>query len=430
MTYFQDKHIEVYLGDCVEVMKQFSCHCVTAIVTDFPYGIGFMNRGWDKPTGKEWGYFPGSGNRLTSEESLNYQYAVMEWTTEMLRVLKPGGFLLGFGGTRTFHRLTCGIEDAGFEIRDCIMWMYGSGFPKSHNISKAIDKELGKEREVIGKRKHPTLKDVSKIEEQVSAAHGDNKWAREWDLTAPASPEAVIWEGYGTALKPAYEPILVAMKPLDGTFADNAMNCGVAGLNIDNCRIETIDNLNGVCYSKNKKEDGQWGTMHNYAGKSFTQPKGRWPANIILDEEAGHLLDRQSGHLKSGKLLTHHHRSGSGLVGSSTFKIRERTGEECNFGGDDGGASRFFYCAKASRKERGESNNHPTVKPLSLMKYLVKLVAMPQETVILDPFLGSGTTAIACKELGVKCIGIEKEQEYFDIAKERIENATPYALFE
>ena len=181
---------KIYLGDCIDVLKDVSDNSVDSIVTDPPYSLNFMNKKWD--------------NKLPG----------VEMWQEILRVLKPGGHLLSFGGSRTFHRLMCNIEDAGFEIRDTLMWIFGSGFPKSLNVSKAIDKKLGAERVVVGKRKHPTLKDCSKIEEKANAVHGDNKWAREWAITAPATEEAKQWGGYGTALKPAFEPIVLARKPL------------------------------------------------------------------------------------------------------------------------------------------------------------------------------------------------------------------------
>jgi len=321
---------------------------IDSIVTDPPYELGFMNKKWD---------------------STGIAYNVDLWK-ECLRVLKPGGHLLAFGGTRTYHRMTCAIEDAGFEIRDCIQWLYSAGFPKSHDISKAIDKQAGAERRVIGK----------------SSRHGGgikgNGTSYELPpdipyITAPATPEAKQWEGWGTALKPANEPIVLARKPLsEKTVAENVLKWGTGGLNIDGCRVgtEQITIRGGGA----KYYDGYKSGLPNNSVNITNQ--GRFPANVILDEEAGKLLDEQ-------------HK----------------------------GASRFFYCAKASRKERGEFNKHPTVKPIALMEYLIKLVT-PPEGIVLDPFFGSGTTAIAALNTGRYFIGIEKEKEYVDIAKKRIAN--------
>ena len=314
-----------------------------------------------------------------------------EFWTEVLRVLKPGATLLAFGGTRTFHRIICAVEDAGFEIRDCLMWLYGSGFPKSLDISKALDNAAGVERNVIGRRKHPTLRDTNKLEEQANAAHGDNAWAREWDITAPATESARTWAGYGTALKPAWEPIVLAMKPLDGTFAENAQRHGVAGLNVDGSRIGNDD------------------------------AQGRWPANLLLNEDAGRMLDAQSGITTSGAMKR--------CVGpypgkNATGFLRGHFGPN-NQHGDFGGASRFFYCAKAGERDRTcegrVQNNHPTVKPRSLMKYLCRLVTPPGGGLILDPFMGSGSTGIGALLTGNWFVGIELEPESFETARQRIE---------
>jgi len=337
----------------------------------------------------------------------------------MLRITKPGGFLLCFGGTRTFHRLTCAIEDAGWEIRDCMMWLYGSGFPKSHDISKAIDKKAGAKREVVGKRNVPDQRSGG-ISSERTAETGGVK-TREVNITTPATPLAQLWNGYGTALKPAWEPIIVAMKPLDGTFAANAEKYGVAGLNIDGGRIGTET----ITQHGRKESQSQSMSGKNYAQESGTnEHQGRWPANLILDEEAGKMLDEQSGISKSVKSK----RGGARNDGTTVYHKVPQNREmnyECGFE-DSGGASRFFYCAKTSKRERNlgmedQKNNHPTVKPLALIKYLCTLLKMPgQKQVILDPFMGSGTTGMACKELGINYIGIEKESEYCDISVKRI----------
>ena len=341
---------KIYNMDCLEGMKLLDDNSVDSIVTDPPYELGFMGKKWD---------------------STGIAYNVELWK-ECLRVLKPGGHLLAFGGTRTYHRMTCAIEDAGFEIRDCIQWLYGTGFPKSHNISKAIDKRLG-----------GTPKRGRFLYKNGKTAGGERigqlAGGAEHYESIPDTEQAQEWEGWGTALKPANEPIVLARKPIsEKTVAENVMKWGTGGLNIDGCRIPTKDSLNGGAYAKNgtPRDDG-WGMQRGGAGE-YIQPTGRFPANVILDEEAGRMLDQQ-------------HK----------------------------GASRFFYCAKASKKERGEGNNHPTVKPVKLIEYLITLIT-PPNGIVLDPFMGSGTTAIACKQLGFDYIGFEKEKSYSKIIEGRV----------
>jgi len=385
--------------DCLEGLKLLDDNSVDSIVTDPPYELGFMGKKWD---------------------STGIAYNVELWK-ECLRVLKPGGHLLAFGGTRTYHRMTCAIEDAGFEIRDCIQWIYGSGFPKSHDISKAIDKQAGAERKVIGK----------------SSRHGGgikgNGTSYELPpdipyITAPATPEAQQWDGWGTALKPAHEPIVVARKPIsEKTIAENVLKWGTGGINIDDCRIAyDMSDTNPATNPLYRKENGyktNYGIDSNpsayalkkEAGTMNINNQGRFPANVILDEETGKILDEQSGIRPSGK------GNGNAKVGVATNgqgvpPLRRGKLVPRN---DTGGASRFFYCAKASKKERGEGNNHPTVKPLSLIKYLITLVT-PPGGICLDPFEGSGTHALACEELGFNYIGFELDKEYYEIAKNRI----------
>jgi len=340
-----------------------------------------------------------------------------------LRVLKPGGHLLAFGGTRTYHRLACAIEDAGFEVRDCLMWLYGSGFPKSHDISKAIDKKLGAKREVI-----KTVKGMGKQNPEwngTAKGRKENYYKPEYQLTAPASPEAKQWDGWGTALKPANEPIVVARKPIsEKTIAENVMKWGTGGLNIDGCRIE---------YQSEKDFESAKGgdsgstkcNIFSANGKKQSEkitPLGRFPANVILDEEAGALLDQQSGILKSGALKPYQENHQN----ASSYKMnRYKTFIQP---ANEGGASRFFYVAKASKKERTHNgkveNKHPTVKPLKLMRYLCRLITPPGGTV-LDPFAGSGTTILAAVQEGFSCIGIEKEPEYCEIIRQRMAEVQP-----
>lgn len=282
-----------------------------------------------------------------------------------------------FGGTRTYHRLACAIEDAGFEIRDCLSWMYGSGFPKSHDISKAIDKAAGAE-------------------------------------------DAKRWQGRGTSLKPAWEPIILARKPFKGTVAANCLEYGTGALNIDGCRIGTSGGTQKANVQRGVPNGDRSGKVlgENISFKCDVAQldAGRWPANVLLDEEAGAMLDEQSGYSKSP----------SGLItqGGDHFSvgsIKKTRGTKFQGHGDSGGASRFFYCAKASKKDRGEGNNHPTVKPVSLMRWLVRLASGPNpaEDLIFDPFAGSGTTGVACNLEGVPYLLIEKDPEYAEIARSR-----------
>ena len=385
----------IYNMDCLEGMKLLDDNSVDSIVTDPPYELGFMGKKWD---------------------STGIAYNVELWK-ECLRVLKPGGHLLAFGGTRTYHRMTCAIEDAGFEIKDCIQWLYSTGFPKSHDISKAIDKKLGAKRDVIGVGKGAGKNPKGFKFDDTSQSGGHLK--SEYNLTAPATPEAKQWDGWGTALKPANEPIVLARKPLsEKTIADNVLKWGTGGINIDGCRVET----NGETPKGSGKgsKNSIFGQVANSKGNdgNVTPELGRFPANLILDEEAGKMLDEQSGNLKSGGTRP------NGI--NKSERSWKNTSKEIIANNyippSEGGASRFFYCAKASKKERGEGNNHPTVKPLALMRYLVRLIT-PPGGIVLDPFTGSGTTLIASKLEGFFYLGIEREQQYCEIARQRVEQA-------
>ena len=372
-------------GDCRKVMSKLKENSIDSVVTDPPYNLKFMGKAWDA-TG------------------IAFQ---PEMWKEVLRVLKPGGHLLAMGGTRTHHRLWCAVEDAGFEIRDTLMWLYGTGFPKSLDVSKAIDKAAGAEREVVGEDAARYARLKNQLEGSVSTGGQWKHGPRTVNTTASATDAAKQWEGWGTALKPAWEPILLARKPLIGTVAVNVQAHGTGALNVGRCRIPNRDD------NEDKTQ------LQINAGK------GRWPANVLLDEEAGALLDAQSGECGNrwkknyGEEYAKEERQygggsfgGGGYKGNSTFA-------------DSGGASRFFYCAKASRKERGEGNTHPTVKPLALMRWLVRLITPPGGKV-LDPFIGSGTTALAAKEEAFRCIGIDTSDEYLEIARRRcgLEEAT------
>lgn len=379
---------EVLHGDCLEVLKGFADNSIDAVVTDPPYEIGMMGKKWD-----------GTG----------IAYNVALWA-EVLRVLKPGGHLLSFGGARTYHRMACAIEDAGFELRDCIMWLYGSGWPKGNDISKGIDKKFGAEREVIATRSS-SLTAMGRTLEQREVLAKTNI-----EITAPTTPEAKQWEGWNTQLKPAFEPIVMARKPVsEKTIVDNVLKHGTGAINIDACRVETDDVLSigsGKIWSGLKQNPDQ------EAGPSNPQHAGgRYPANVIHDgsEEVQEAFDA-FGVKKSGKQRPEYVRK-SELV-QNTYG--ERKAVKRNNEASEGSASRFFYCAKASRSERGEDNTHATVKPQSLMRYLIKLIT-PPGGVVLDPFAGSGSTLIAARDEGFQFVGIEKEEEHIKIIHKRME---------
>ena len=368
---------------------------IDAIVTDPPYGLGFM--------GKKWDGLPPS----------------LEWAEACYRVLKPGGHIAAFGGTRTWHRLAVAIEDAGFEMRDSLAWLYGSGFPKSHDVSKGIDKLAGAEREVVGP--YVRLGD-SKPYAVNSSASVEIKNARTMgDITAPATPEAVQWDGWGTALKPAFEPIVLARKPLaEKTVARNVLAHGTGAINVDACRIGMTAEDRAVVDSRSGAGFGTGHTvgenMGRAEGKFTSAPAGRWPANVLLDHHAAAWVDEQSGVLKSGALKPYQQANREHYSGSFP-EVRE-----VNTPANEGGASRFFYTAKAPKSERPNVDGvqHPTVKPLAIMRWLIRLVTPPGGTV-LDPFAGSGTTIEAALIEGFNPVGIEMEPDYLPLIQHRID---------
>jgi site-specific DNA-methyltransferase (adenine-specific) len=448
--------MKLLLGDCLDKLKELEDNSVDSIVTDPPYGLsaapnsgksskgGFMGKQWD------------------------YDVPSVEIWEECLRVLKPGGHLLAFAGSRTYHRMAVRIEDAGFEIRDMISWLYGSGFPKSMDISKQFDKRAGVEREVVGKRTD-AFGDTTESE----TGDGRNLWGKtsttEVDVysTEAVSNLAKEWQGYGTALKPAHEPVVMARKPLsEGTVVDNIQKWRTGGINIDESRIPFKDTADRK-ESTEKNQHADFGTKpltgnviygdYSMVERTNYNPPGRFPANLILDEEAGKLLDEQSGISKSsgGK-----GEKSKGSLGDMVYGKYKNETHAANAGGlgDIGGASRFFYCPKTSKTDRNEGldefeeklpdtndfknlpsarsnsintssgkprnvlpskNNHPTVKPTDLMLYLIRLVT-PKGGTTLDPFMGSGSTGKGAVRGGFGFIGIEREDEYFKIAEARI----------
>jgi DNA modification methylase len=381
---------DLRLGDCLDVLRTMPDASVDAVVTDPPYGLSFMGKRWD------------------------YDVPSVEVWAECLRVLKPGGHLLAFAGTRTQHRMAVRIEDAGFEIRDLIMWCYGSGFPKSLDVSKAIDKAAGAEREVVGTKLGLPGYSLTDGAPGGVAMEGNvngslRNGAAECAITAPATPEAQQWSGWGTALKPALEPITVARKPLQGTVAANVLAHGCGGLNVDGCRV-------GLREARQLNRAGSIG----YGG---SEPQGivedggmgRWPANLIHsgEDEVVRLFPQTvSGALNQASVKAENNIYGKHDAYANPKQYEPNTGS----------AARFFYTAKASRDDRSDGNTHPTVKPTDLMRYLCRLVTPPGGTV-LDPFMGSGSTGKAAMLEGFEFIGIEREPQYFAIAEQRITRA-------
>lgn len=469
--------VQVLAGDCLTHLAALPDGSVDAVVTDPPYGLEFMGREWDtfKPSAArirervDGRTNPASGKSTTRTPEAyvagsTFQRWCEAWAGECLRVLKPGGYLAAFGGTRTYHRLACAIEDAGFEIRDSLHWLYGSGFPKSLDVGKAIDKAAGAHREVVGSKAGQP--GYSLAENHAGGRQAYGEWtdaASECAVTAPATAAAAEWDGWGTALKPAHEPIVLARKPLVGTVAANVVEHGTGALNIAGCLVASGDPL--VRPAVPRADNDVFGP--GLGAGAQAEPGGRWPANVLLTHDpacqpagtrnvrasghhpaargpggvstSGHTgqaglterragtetvaawdcvpgcpvaeLDRQSGTLTSGKLLPHH--ADSGKLAGTLGAFAGASGRESY--GDSGGASRFFpvfrYQAKAPKSERPRIEGvppHPTVKPVALMRWLVRLVTPPGGLVV-DPFAGTGTTGEACLIEGFRCVLIEQD---------------------
>lgn len=435
IPHYTDSSVTLYAGDCLAVLRQIPDASVDAVVTDPPYGLEFMGKEWDGADGFRRSLNPADAGRdsafgRTSRTSPEYRAdsAFQEWceawSRECLRVLKPGGHLLAFGGTRTWHRLACAVEDAGFEVRDSIAWLYGSGFPKSLDVSKAIDKAAGAEREVIGQTTHPDGKPRNLVARDLGVHEGGQRLnGVGLDITAPATPDAERWQGWGTALKPAFEPVVVARKPLVGTVAGNVLAHGTGALNIDGCRVGTSEELRRL-QSKTAmfaEESRPWkDRIDQDDRKLIGSESGRWPANVILDESQAAALDEQSGESVSREWPERERESHNATVLTSDTTTIHNAYKGGGFN-DSGGASRFFYVAKADASERVRVDGiaHPTVKPLALMRWLVRLVTPPGGTV-LEPFAGSGTTVEACLLEGLHCIAIEREADYLPLIVQRI----------
>lgn len=473
-------------SDCLEAMRKMPDSSVDAVVTDPPYHLTQVSRGGsprkndpETPFGRTRIGERGFMGKTWDGGGVAHNPEIWK---EALRIAKPGTHLLAFGGTRTFHRLACAIEDAGWEIRDDIAflssmsdkeqqfffslspdqqqafmelfasqdllgWMYGSGFPKSHNISKTLDRKAGAERKIIGVSKGKGGENLNKIARlggndsrnaKGCGAYGQGAKQVTIDIpiTAPTTDDAKKWSGWGTSIKPAWEPIICARKPLGGTVVNNVLKWGTGGINIDDCRVPTGDVLkagsggllshvrDGKPYPNGRK--GEKSVERRYTkegGTNFSatpgpyggSESGRFPANLIHDGSADVLAVFPEAKGQQGDLINHNknRKSPNGCFG-------EMAPANNHIKRDDSGSSaRFFYCAKASKKERGEGNTHPTLKPLSLMKYLVRLVT-PPNGVVCDPFCGSGTTALACKAQGFNFICIDNNPEYIEIAKKRL----------
>ena len=437
--------MKLILGDCLDKLKELDDNSIDSIVTDPPYGLsaapnsgksskgGFMGKKWD------------------------YDVPSQEIFEECLRVLKPGGHLLSFAGSRTYHRMAVRIEDAGFEIRDQIMWIYGSGFPKSLNLGKSLESKLVNGSSRYSGNKMETDGDIdipgSQWQEAADRTMADGEGAWSGKSVKVENTIAKEWEGWGTALKPAHEPIVMARKPLsEKTVVDNVLQWGTGGINIDDSRIQHDEPVKTTTRTEKGDtwNDKNSGLRNNPSNMASADPNGRFPANIIFDEEAGKLLDEQSGVSKStgGRSGNKDGVGQNGIYGQYKGEVRD---ENPGFG-DVGGASRFFYCPKTSKTDRNEGcdeleekqsvrhirqnagrkdagsmvsseprkNNHPTVKPTDLMAYLVRLVT-PKGGVVLDPFMGSGSTGKAAIRGGFDFVGIEREEEYMEIAEARIQ---------
>lgn len=371
---------ELHHGDCLEVLKSLPECSVDAVVTDPPYGLSFMGKRWD------------------------YDVPSVEVWTECLRVLKPGGYLLAFAGTRTQHRMAVRIEDAGFEIRDMIAWVYGSGFPKSLDVSKALDKAAGAERESIGPNQWADRGGLVQANTYGAPSRPD--------ATAPATEASRQWQGWGTALKPALEPITVARKPLIGTVAANVLAHGTGAVNVDGCRVGSEVRFNAAAANK------AGGNSYNMSAVGMPQDAngreaiGRWPANLIHDgsEEVAEVFGDPARFFYCAKASKKDRDEGldgfeKRLAASACARVSQLQGEEST-------------CISNTKNPR--ANVHPTVKPTDLMRYLCRLVTPPRG-VVLDPFTGSGSTGKAAMLEGFRFIGIEREAEYVEIAKARVE---------
>lgn len=412
METFLNGRVVLHCGDSRDVLKTIADCSIDSIVTDPPYALvsivkrfGKTSQADDTDTSDRTrrgadGYARLAKGFMGKEWDNGETAFATDFWAECLRVLKPGGHVVAFGGTRTYHRMACAIEDAGFEVRDMLSWLYGSGFPKSHDVAKGLDKKGG---HYLGKAGVPIpFQSVAKGQEYVRTAKG-----------APVLDEAKQWEGWGTALKPACEPICFGRKPLIGTVAANVLEHGTGAINIDGCRVGTDENLNGGTYAGSSRVDGVSGSMagplQNAIGKEFVQPTGRWPANIIHDGSDEVIAAFPDVGGQQGA-VTGNEPTGNGFSGDVYGYGGTAKRKPAEPRGDSGSAARFFYTAKADGDDRLGSK-HPTVKPVDLMQWLCRLVT-PKGGTILDPFSGTGTTGEAAFREGFNAVLIEREEEY------------------
>jgi site-specific DNA-methyltransferase (adenine-specific) len=408
-------------GDCIEEMKKLIDDGVQvdSVVTDPPYHLTSIVERFGKegsaPVKDKDGAFQRQSVGFMGKEWDGGDIAFQPETWELaLKLLKPGGHLLAFSGSRTYHRMAVAIEDAGFDIRDQIMWLYGSGFPKSLNIGKSVDKKLGNERIKTGQTKTHSNKGMPQAEERTPIGAGAFGQEVEEEITVGTSE----WEGWGTALKPAHEPIVLARKSLsENSIVANVLKHRTGGIHIDACRIEGKDNP----VKWTKPRGGIWKTDSDAKAKLVENKKGRFPSNVMHDgsDVVKDIFPKSKGFVSNGNAPVGEHSKGN-------IKPMRR-GNAVSYG-DDGSAARYFYCPKTSKSEKGNDNTHPTVKPIKLMKYLCRLVT-PKGGTVLDPFMGSGSTGIAAKDEGFEFIGIEREKEYFEIAERRVSVASPLEEF-
>lgn len=379
----KSKRLQVINGDCMALMKQCDDNTFSAILSDPPYGLAYMGSRWD------------------------YDVPSVEHFAEMLRVTKPGGFAFIFGGSRTFHRMAVNMEDAGWQLRDTMMWLYASGFPKSLNISKGIDKELGLERETIAHIKMVGTARSTSSKSTTANTDGYKITRLTQQIDKPNSQAAQDFDGYGTGLKPAFEPIIIAMKPMTKTFVKHAIEDGVSGLNIDECRIGEDVDLEDVIKGHTINGD-----LPTFDHTNEDIQRARWPSNVIQDgsDHCATIFGEHSRAFMCAKPSKAE--KDKGLDGFKSTNGNEITNRK----EDSAGA----HNPRAGRRGSQYKNTHPTVKPVQLMAYLATMLKMPNDqTLILDPYCGSGTTLVACKHVGVKGVGFELSDEYAAIASAR-----------
>lgn len=417
---FLDGRVTLHHGDSREVLLGLADASIDSVVCDPPYALVSIGKRFGKPgaaaaqVGASGAYARASAGFMGQSWDTGETAFDPAFWGEVLRVLKPGGHAVAFGGTRSYHRLACALEDAGFEIRDQLAWVYGTGFPKSHDVAKGIDKHLGAERRVVGEKRAGLARKARAGGEMAGGAESFEHLRRA-DITVAATEDASRWEGWGTALKPAWEPIVLARKPLAGTVAESVLAHGTGALNIDGCRIGTTKD---VPASARKSAHG--GDAGGIYGKFASPPTdtagwdpntGRWPANIVHDGSAEVLAAFPQAPGQQRAVGPQHGEKASVNV-FGDYGLRD----DCAPRGDSGSAARFFYSAKADADSRIGSK-HPTVKPVDLMAWLCRLVTPPGGTV-LDPFAGSGSTGEAAWREGFAAVLIEREAAYCeDIAR-------------